>query len=79
MSKLTKIFSNVLGIDETKITPELSPENNSSWDSLNAIVLLTEMEKVYAIKFTMKEAMAVKNFGDVEKLIVSHGKDPHEE
>ncbi len=75
MSKLTKIFSAVLDIDEAKISPELSPENTPSWDSLNAIVLVSEIEKAFDIRFEYDEVMSVKNFADVLKLTGSKGAD----
>ncbi|MBI4708597.1 MAG: acyl carrier protein [Candidatus Portnoybacteria bacterium] len=75
MSRLTKIFSAVLGVDEAKIGPELSPENTSSWDSLNAIILVSEVEKAFNIEFNYDEVMSVKNFSDVISLIVSKGGD----
>jgi acyl carrier protein len=78
MSKLTRIFSTVLGIPEANVVGTLSPENEPKWDSLNAIILITEIEEAYGIRFGYDEAMAVKNFGDAEKLIASKGKDPHE-
>ncbi|MBI3627216.1 MAG: acyl carrier protein [Candidatus Sungbacteria bacterium] len=77
MSKLSHIFSSILGIDESRITPDLSPNNTSSWDSLNAIILLTEIEKAFATKFDFNEAMSIKNFGDVTQLIESKGLNPH--
>ena len=77
MSKLTHIFSSVLGVDETAVVPSLSPANTAAWDSLNAIILLTEIEKAFDTRFEYDEAMSIKNFGDVEKLVASKGKDPH--
>jgi acyl carrier protein len=77
MSKLTHVFSSVLGIDEAEVIPELSPENTPTWDSLNAIILITEIEKVYDTRFDYAEAMAITNFGDVIALITAKGMDPH--
>lgn len=73
MSKLTSIFSSVLNVEEVKITSELSPQNTTSWDSLNAIILVTEIEKAFNIRFSYDEVMAVKNFGDVLELVKSKG------
>ena len=78
MSKLTKIFSSVLNISESEVIGSLSPQTNTAWDSLNAIILLTEIEKAFDLKFTYEEAMAIKNFDEVLKLISSKGKDPYE-
>lgn len=77
MSILTHIFSSILGVDEATVTPALSPENTPTWDSLNAIILLTEIESGLDLKFGYEEAMAIKNFGDVLKLVESKGKDPY--
>ncbi len=77
MTILINIFSQVLGIDESKIDSNLSPQNTPSWDSLNSIVLLTEIEKAFDVRFDIKEAMAIKNFKEVEELLASKGKDPH--
>jgi len=76
MSKLTKIFSAVLGIDEAKVISTLSPENTPSWDSLNAIVLVSEVEKALGVKFTYDEVMSVKTFADVVDLVKSKGGNP---
>jgi acyl carrier protein len=78
MEALKKIFSSVLGIPVEKVTPSLSPENTPSWDSLNAIVLITEIEKAFNVKFAYQEAMAVKNFADVIALVQSKTPDVHE-
>lgn len=78
MSKLTNIFSSILSIDERDVTMELSPKNTSTWDSLNAIILLTEIEKAFEVRFDYEEAMNIKDFGDVLKLVESKGKNPNE-
>jgi acyl carrier protein len=78
MSKLTHIFASVLGVEESGITNELSPENTETWDSLNAIILLTEIEKAFDTRFEYDEAMNIKCFGDVIALVESRGKNAHE-
>jgi len=78
MEALKKIFSSVLGIPVEKVIPALSPENMPSWDSLNAIVLITEIEKAFAMKFEYQEAMGVKNFADVVSLVRSKAPGFHE-
>jgi acyl carrier protein len=78
MNKLKEIFAKVLNLPTEQVTDSLSPDNCPAWDSLNAIILVTEIEKAYNIKFTFPEAMAVKNFGDAVKLVASKGVDFHE-
>jgi len=73
MDKLKSIFSSVLNIDPSKINNDISPQNTPAWDSLNAIVLVTEIEKAFSLKFAYDEIMNVKNFGDVAALLQSKG------
>lgn len=76
MAKLTSIFSAVLGIGPSAVTPELSPQNTASWDSLNSIILLTEIEKAFDTRFDYAEAMDIKNFSDVRALLIKKGVNP---
>ena len=62
---------------ETHVTPALSPENTPAWDSLNAIILLTEIEKAFDTRFDYTEAMNIKTFADVVALVSSKGFDPY--
>lgn len=78
METLRNIFSAVLGVPSDKVVADLSPENTPSWDSLNAIVLITEIEKAFKVKFGYDEAMSVKNFGEVILLVRSKVPDFHE-
>lgn len=73
MDALKHIFSLVLQVPEDEITGALAPENTPAWDSLNAIILVTEIEKAFNVRFTFDEAMAVKNFGEVAQLVRSKG------
>lgn len=69
MTSLKTIFASVLGISESDIRHETSPENTPSWDSLNAIVLVTEIEKAYGIRFTYEEVMTVSRYEDAVALV----------
>jgi acyl carrier protein len=76
VDRLKTIFASILGVPEESIHEETSPHNTPSWDSLNAIILITEIEKAFTIRFNFDEAMGVKNFGDAVRLVESkqHGK-----
>lgn len=73
MDRLKKIFATVLNIPIEQVNTNLSPENTPSWDSLNAIILVTEIEQEFQIRFGYDEVMAVKNFSDVFLLLSSKG------
>lgn len=73
MDTLKHIFASVLQIPQEAVTDTLSPDTAPNWDSLNAIILITEIEKAFNVTFTFDEAMAVKNFGEVVALVRSKG------
>ncbi len=73
MDKLKQILAKVLEIDPGMITDETSPQNTPSWDSFNGLLLVTELEKGFNVKFTIEEVVAVKNFTDIKKALIGHG------
>ena len=70
--KLVHILTDTLGIDERQITDELSPEDVETWDSFNALVIASELETTFDLKFTVEEVTDVKNVGDMKKVLRSH-------
>ena len=63
-SDLFKIFAKVFGLMDNSINMSTSQENLENWDSLNHILLIVEIEKIY-IKFKVgeiSELNSVKRF-----------------
>ena len=73
MEKLKLILSKVLGINKEGITDETSPDNVETWDSFNALMLVSELESEFNAKFTMDEVISVKCVGDIKKVLKKHG------
>ncbi|OGY63164.1 MAG: hypothetical protein A3I24_02840 [Candidatus Harrisonbacteria bacterium RIFCSPLOWO2_02_FULL_41_13b] len=73
MKKLEELLGKVLSIDSKIITDETSPANVESWDSFNGLVLVSELEKQFKVKFTIDEVTSVKNVGDIKKALKKHG------
>lgn len=73
MSRLEGILVKVLDIDSEIITDELGPEDVESWDSFNGLMLVSELEKEFEVKFTMDEVTAVKNVADIKDALQRHG------
>ncbi len=73
MEKLKQILAKVLEIDPASITNETSPQNTPSWDSFNGLLLVTELEKGFNVKFTIDEVVAVKNVFDIKCALEKHG------
>ena len=73
MKTLKKILSKVLGISEDIITDETSPNNVEDWDSFNGLMLVSELETTFKVKFTMDEVMSVKCVKDIKEVLIKHG------
>ncbi len=71
--KLSGILSRVLSIALETITDATAPENTATWDSYNALMLVSELETAFAVSFTMEEVIAVKNVGDIKAALRRHG------
>ena len=71
--KLFKIISKVMNIDFKEISNESNPSTISNWTSFNGYVLLYELEINFMVKFSIDEAMDVKNVADIKRHLKNHG------
>jgi len=71
--KLYQIISKVMGIPALEINDESSQEDIESWTSFKGYVLLDELETNFNVKFSIDEAMNVKNVGDIKRHLQNHG------
>ena len=76
--KLYEIISKVMKIDISTISDELGPETIENWTSFNGYVLLNELETGFNIKFTIDEAMDVKNIADIRRHLKNKGINSNE-
>jgi acyl carrier protein len=71
--KLYKIISKVMNTNIEEINDESSPSSISNWTSFNGYVLLDELETNFDVKFSIDEAMDVKNISDIKRHLQNHG------
>lgn len=69
METLRELVARVLGIDGEEINDDSSPENISSWDSFNGLMLVLELETNFKVKFSVDDVMDVKNFKDIKGVL----------
>ena len=50
--RLVDTLSRVFNVDPATITPDTSPTNLSSWDSVGHINLVLELEEVFGVRFS---------------------------
>ncbi len=73
MTKLKRLFAQVLNINEKEVTEQTSRENMTEWDSFNHLLLINEIEKEFNIKFTMEEVEKIRTFKDIRRLAADKG------
>lgn len=71
---LNGIFKKVLKRDDLTLTEETTAHEVEGWDSLTNMVLLTEIEKKFGVRFTFREIVKLKNVGDLCQTILNKAK-----
>lgn len=71
VSKLTSVFRTVFNDNSLILSDELTANDVDNWDSLSHMILITEIEKAFAIKFKLKDLNKMRNVGDMIEIIMS--------
>ncbi len=71
IDKIREILQRVLKHDRFEIHDELTAQMVEGWDSLTHMVIITEIEKAFAVQFKLKEINKLKNMGNLIELIQS--------
>lgn len=62
-----------MNISPIIVNDQSGPETIERWDSFNGYVLLDDIETEFGVKFTLDEAVSIKNVGDIKKVLQNHG------
>ncbi len=71
IGQLTKIFRNVFNDETISLTNEMTAQDIGSWDSLSHMLMITEVENIFSIKFKLREINKLKNVGTLVELVES--------
>jgi acyl carrier protein len=69
--KLTEIFQTVLKDDRLVLEDRMTANDVDKWDSLSHVLLITDIEESFGIKFKLKELNRMRNVGEMINLIIS--------
>ena len=69
IDKLTNIFRNLFEDDKIQLTERLSAKDVDNWDSLTHMLLISEIESSFSIKFSLKDLNKLDNVGNLIELI----------
>jgi acyl carrier protein len=71
-TRLRQILSDVLDIDPEQISDAFSRDDESGWDSMAHLRLITAVEQAFGIKLTMKEIEEIRSYGDLRNRVAAH-------
>lgn len=71
--QVEEIVAKVFKIDTDKINDETSPKNCEQWTSLNHLILIKEIGKLYNIKLSFEQIKTIKNVSDIKNLLKEKG------
>ena len=66
---LTEIFADVFMRDDIELSPALTAKDVKGWDSFKQIEIIMASEEKWGIKFNTRELDALRNVGDLAKMI----------
>lgn len=69
IAKLTDIFRTVFEDSNLVLRNEMTANDVDNWDSLTHMVMITQVEKSFGIKFKLKELNKMKKVGDLLSII----------
>lgn len=69
LETLNGIFRKVLKRNDIVLTETTTAHDVDGWDSLSNMLLITEVEKTFGMKFSFREIVKLKNVGDLCRAI----------
>ena len=67
--KIYILISNILNIPIDKISLKTGIDNQSDWDSLNHILIMTEIEKVFQISLLPNDIINMTNVESISNIL----------
>jgi acyl carrier protein len=68
-TEIKKIFIKVLKLTHFEIKDELTANDVDGWDSLTHMIIITEVEEKFAIKFKLRDLNKLNNIGNLIDLV----------
>jgi acyl carrier protein len=75
LNQLMALLSRILEIDGKLITNDTSPENTETWDSFRGLLIISEVETLFNVHFTIDEVLRIRNVNDIKIALTKRGID----
>lgn len=73
MEKIKNIIAEILGINVTDIVSESRLKEDLNADSLKLVQILLAIEDEFQIELEDEDAVSIKTFADIERLVKKYG------
>jgi acyl carrier protein len=67
--RVKEVFRKTFDKPDLMITDSLSPKDLKKWDSLNHVILISEIEKAFNVRFELQDMLESRNVGDICKTV----------
>ena len=65
LTELNEIFRSIFENPAIEISPITSAKEIHNWDSMNHIILISEIEKHFNVEFELDDLIEMNNVGDI--------------
>jgi acyl carrier protein len=69
LEKIKQVFAEVFDRPDIEIDLDSSPDNVKGWNSLNHVLIISEIEKTFDIQFSLDEMIELINVRDIVNCI----------
>lgn len=67
------VVARVLGLSRQAVTDSTSNTTESTWDSLNHVTLVLELESAYGISLSAEDALAMTDVASIKRVLRDYG------
>ncbi|PIA77515.1 acyl carrier protein [Gaetbulibacter sp. 4G1] len=71
LEKVTAAFSNILEHNNFQLKDETTADDVDGWESITHMMIISEIEKTFSIKFKLMDLMNMNSVGDLLNTIES--------
>lgn len=67
------LVARILGLPRQAVNDDTSNTTESSWDSLNHVTLVLELESAYGVSLSAEDALAMTDVGTIKRVLRTYG------
>jgi acyl carrier protein len=75
LRSVQEVFRKTFEKPDLVISDSTSPRDIKKWDSLNHVLLISEIEKVFNVRFELQDMLESRSVGDICRTILRLKKD----